>query len=213
MITVHHLGTSQSERIVWLCEELGIAYELRRYDRDPTTRLAPASYKALHPAGTAPVITDGALTLGESGAIVDYIIARYGNGALTVPPEAPAFADYLYWCHFANASLMPCAMARMITGSARVGADSPVARVMQAREEAAFAQIERRLADAAYFAGDAFTAADIMMSFPLTTMRLFVPTDLSAAPHTRAYLARIGARPAYQRAMQKADPGLHRPLG
>jgi glutathione S-transferase len=213
MLTVHHLGISQSERIVWLCEELGVDYVIKRYDRDPATRLAPAAYKALHPAGTAPVITDGALCLGESGAIIDYIIARYGNGALAVPPAAPEFPDYLYWFHFANASLMPSAMARMITASAGIGAENPVARVMQAREVAAFAQIERRLAEAAYFAGDSFTAADIMMSFPLTTMRLFMPTDLSGAPHTTAYLARIAARPAYQRAMQKADPGLDRPLG
>jgi glutathione S-transferase len=212
MLTVHHLGLSQSERIVWLCEELGISYALKLYARDPVSRLAPPDYKALHPAGTAPVITDGGLTLSETGAIMEYIIARHGNGALTVRPDAPEYPDYLYWFHFANASLMPSAMARMITAAAGIGADSPIAQVMRARESAAFGLIEQRLSAAAYFAGAAFTAADIMMGFPLTTMRLFTPLDLSGAPHTVAYLERIAARPAYRRAMEKADPGLVRPL-
>jgi len=102
MLTVHHLGISQSDRIVWLFEELRIPYELIRYERDPVTRLAPESYKALHPAGTAPVITDGDLVLGESGAIIDYIVARYGNDRLTLSADHPDFAHYLYWYHFAN---------------------------------------------------------------------------------------------------------------
>src|ERR687888_2475252 len=102
MLTVHHLGRSQSERIVWLCEELGLDYELKRYDRAPL--LAPPEYKALHPIGTAPVITDGRLALGESGAIVEYILARYGNGRLARQPHHPEFANYLYWLHFANGS-------------------------------------------------------------------------------------------------------------
>src|ERR1044072_630618 len=110
MLTVHHLGISQSERIVWLCEEPGIPYEMIRYERDPQTRLAPANYKALHPFGTAPVITDGDLVLGESGAIIDYIVAKYGAGRLSVAPTEPNFPEYLYWYHFANGSLMPAAM-------------------------------------------------------------------------------------------------------
>jgi glutathione S-transferase len=207
MLTVHHLGLSQSERIVWLCEELGIHYTLRLYARDPVTRLAPADYKALHPMGTAPVITDGAITLGESGAIVAYILGRYGNGALVVPPEAPAYADYLFWFHFANASLLPSTMGRMIVAALGAGADNPMAAIMRGREEAGTVLVERRLGEADYFAGDAFTAADIMMVFNLTTMRAFAPRDLTALPHTRAYLARIGARPGYQRAMAKGDPG------
>ena len=105
MLIVHHLGKSQSERIVWLCEELAIPYELKVYDRDPVTRLAPVEYKALHPLGTAPIITDGDTVLAESTAIVEYILAKYGNGSLTVPATDPAFADYLYWFHFANGSL------------------------------------------------------------------------------------------------------------
>lgn len=111
MLTVHHLGISQSERIVWLCEELSIPYQLVRYDRDPVTRLAPAEYKALHPFETAPVITDGTVVLSESGAIIEYIVARYGKGRLTVRPDAPNYADYLFWLHFANGSMMPVQFA------------------------------------------------------------------------------------------------------
>src|SRR5258708_343255 len=104
MLTVHHLGRSQSERIVWLCEELGLDYELKRYERDPASRLAPPEYKALHPIGTAPVITDGDLVLGESGAIIEYIIAKYGAGRLARQAGHPEFVNYLYWFHYANAS-------------------------------------------------------------------------------------------------------------
>src|SRR4029078_164574 len=107
MLTVHHLGISQSERIVWLCEELSIPYQLVNYERDPVTRLAPAQYKALHPFGTAPVIVDGSVVLSESGAIIEYIIARHGKGRLAVRPDAPNYADYLFWFHFANGSMMP----------------------------------------------------------------------------------------------------------
>jgi glutathione S-transferase len=102
MLTVHHLGISQSERIVWLCEELEIPYRLERYDREGGRGRAPAAYKALHPAGTAPVITDGDVVLAESGAIVEYIIQEHGNGRLSVAKGQPNFADYLFWFHFAN---------------------------------------------------------------------------------------------------------------
>lgn len=105
MLTVHHLGKSQSERIVWLCEELAIPYELKLYDRDPVTRLAPPAYKALHPIGAAPVITDGDLVMAESGAIIEYIVARYGNRRLVLPPDHPDFAQFVYWFHFANGTL------------------------------------------------------------------------------------------------------------
>lgn len=208
MLTVHHLGVSQSERIVWLCEELGIAYTLVRTARDPITRLAPAEYRALHPLGTAPIITDGQLALAESGAIVEYIIAIYGNGALTITKDQPGFAEYLFWFHFANGSLMPSAMAGMVASAFGPGHDNPIARLLQARLENGFDMIERRLGQTDYLAGDALTAADIMTVFALTTMRNFAPHDLSQFPNTRAYLARIGARPAYQRAMAKAEPDM-----
>ena len=211
MLTVHHLATSQSDRIVWLCEELGIDYKLLRYDRDPVTRLAPPEYRALHPIGTAPIIEDGAIVLGESGAIVEYIIQRYGDGRLAVASDDPAFAAYVFWLHFANGSLMPAAMmglvAAMLAGQSTIVTDS-----LRARLEKAWAMVEARLGEAPYLAGNAFSAADIMTLFPLTTMRLFAPRDLSDYPNIRAYLQTIGARPAFQRAMAKADPGFVVPL-
>jgi glutathione S-transferase len=203
MLTVHHLGVSQSERIVWLCEELGIDYVLKHYDRVPPGRgPAPPEYKALHPLGTAPIITDGDVVLPESGAIMEYIIGRYGSGRLAVAPDAPNFADYLFWFHFANASMLPSQ-----TGAPRDGAEeSPRAQFMRARSERAWTLVEARLGASAYFAGDAFTAADIIMGFNLTTMRVFIPRDLSPYPNILAYLKVIGERPGYRRAMQKGDP-------
>jgi glutathione S-transferase len=207
MLTVHHLGISQSERIVWLCEELDIPYELKRYDRDPVTRLAPPAYKALHPLGTAPIITDGDVVLPESGAIIEYTIARYGNGRLAVPPSAPNFADYLFWLHYANGSFLPSQqMGRL---GARPGSeDSPRARFLRERSDRGWQLIEDRLSKVPYLAGPELTAADIIMVFSLTTMRVFAPRDLANHPNLRAYLKRIGERPAYRRAMQKADPAL-----
>jgi glutathione S-transferase len=211
MLTVHHLGMSQSDRIVWLCEELGVTYDLKRYDRDPVTRLAPADYQALHPAGTAPVITDGDLVLGESAAIVDYIVHRYGDGRLAVPPSDAAYADYLFWFHFANGSFMPAAMMGLFSGMAAAsGGDA--AKSINRRLDRAWNLVESRVAEIRYLVGDDFTAADIMTLFPLTTMRLFAPRDLSSYPHVAAYLQRIGAREGFQRAMAKADPGFTVPL-
>jgi glutathione S-transferase len=210
MLTVHHLGISQSERIVWLCEELGIPYVLQRYERDPDTRLAPPAYRALTPFGTAPVISDGALVLGESAAIVEYIAQTHGEGALMVKPGAPGYPDFLFWFHFANGSLMPAALIDAI--ARRAGAGDGLTTAMRARFDRALDLLEARLGVAPYLAGDALTAADLMTLFPLTTMRLFSPRDLAPYPHIRAYLARIAARPAYRRAMQAAEPGLALPL-
>lgn len=207
MLTVHHLGISQSDRIVWLCEELGIPYELKLYARDPVTRLAPSEYKALHPAGTAPVITDGDLVLGESGAIIEYIIAKYGNGRFIPTPDDPDYVEYLRWFHFANGSMMPSWMMEMVVTMLSV-ADSPVTTSLRSRLNTAFDIVETRLGEAVYFAGSSFSAADIIMLFPLTTMRLFAPRDLAPYPNILAYLQRIAMRPAYQRAIKKADPDL-----
>jgi glutathione S-transferase len=135
MITVHHLGVSQSERVVWLCEELGLPYSLRRYDRDPTTRLAPAEYKALHPMGIAPVITDGDVVLAESGAILEYLMARYGGAGLSVGPKQPNFPDYLFWFHFANGTLMPSEMGGMIANFLGLKAGNPIIAMLNARSE------------------------------------------------------------------------------
>lgn len=207
-LVVHHLGVSQSERIVWLCEELGIPYELKVYARDSVTRLAPEAYKALHPMGMAPVITDGDTVLGESGAIVDYIVHRHGGGRLAVSPQADNFADYCFWLHFANGSLVATEMLGMVGNALGMAPDHPGRAFSKARGDKAFALVEKRLGEADYFAGAELTAADIMMVFPLTTMRMFMPRDLSGFPNIQAYLKRIGQRPAYRRAMEKGDPGL-----
>ena len=212
MLTVHHLGISQSERIVWLCEELAIPYHLIRYERDRSTRMAPPEYRALHPFGTAPVITDGDVVLGESGAIIEYIIARYGNGRLALKADDLGFADYLFWFHFANGSLMPSSMLDLVAGMLGDAAPTGAFSALRERGGRAFAMIESRLGTVPYFAGEQFTAADIIMLFPLSTMREFSPRDLTPFPHIRAYLKRIAARPAYQRAMAKADPGYSPPL-
>lgn len=141
MLTVHHLGKSQSERIVWLCEELEIPYQLKRYARDSVTMLAPPDYKALHPIGAAPVISDGDLVLAESAAVVDYIIARYGDGRLALRPDHPDFAPFLYWFHFANGTLQPNMGRNMILNRLKLSHDNPVLLAAKARLDRTFASI------------------------------------------------------------------------
>ena len=204
MLTIHHLRISQSERIVWLCEELGLEYDLKLYNRDPETRLAPPELKALHPMEIAPLIEDGDTLLGESGAIVDYIIGKYAPETNLVPgPDHPDFADHLYWFHFANATFMTNGMMQIAVGA--VGADMPPP--LMKRVTNAWAQIEGRLGEADYFGGSKLTTADIMMVFQLTTSRAFNGLSIDDKPNLKAYLQRIGAREAYQRAMAKAEPG------
>jgi len=206
MLTVHHLGISQSERIVWLCEELGLDYELKRYDRRADNRLAPDAYKALHPMGIAPVITDGALVLGESGAICDYICARYGDGRLTPGPNDPDFADHLFWFHWSNGTFMTTLMMQLVLSGG--GADNPASVFVEDRSRRGWAMVETRLGQAPFFGGRNLTTADIMMVYCLTTSRAFRGSSIEGRPNLKAYLARIGARPAYQRAMAKAEPGM-----
>lgn len=207
-LVVHHLGVSQSERIVWLCEELDTPYELKLYDRDPTSRMAPAAYKALHPMGIAPVIDDGDVRISESGAIVEYILGRYGGGRLVVASDQPNYADYLFWLHFANGSLVANEMLAMVSMVLGAAPDHPAMGMIRDRASRAYGLVEARLGETPYFAGDELTAADIMMVFGLTTLRAFAPRDFKDQPNIRAYLQRIGARPAYRRAMEKGDPGL-----
>ena len=206
MLTVHHLGISQSERIVWLCEELGLDYELKLYERRADNRLAPDDYKALHPMGIAPVITDGDLVLGESGAICDYICARYGGGRLAPGPSDPDFADHLFWFHWSNGTFMTTLMMQLVLAGG--GADNPAAVFVDDRSRRGWAMVEERLGEAPFFGGANLTTADIMMVYCLTTSRAFRGTPLEGFPNLKAYLARIGARPAYQRAMAKAEPGM-----
>jgi glutathione S-transferase len=208
MLTVHHLGKSQSERIVWLCEELGIPYELKCYARDKVTMLAPVDYKALHPIGAAPVITDGGVVLAESGAVVEYILAKYGKGRLTVSADHPDFAEFLYWFHFANGTLQAAMGRLMILTRLKLADDNQILVGSRARVDRAFDLIEARVGETEYLAGNQFTTADIMNGFSLTTMRYFQPYDIGRCPNIVKYLARIAARPAYRRAMEKGDPGM-----
>ena len=208
MLKIHHLGHSQSERIVWLCEELGLPYALQHHTRDAVTMLSPPALKALHPLGAAPVLEDGGLLLAESAAIVEYIIVKHGGGRLKPGPEHPDYASFLYWFHFANGNLQPVLGRMMILNRVKLPADHPVQASVQGRLDKVLALVEDRLGAVPHLAGAEFTAADIMGVFSLTTMRLFQPVNLAPCPNIRAYLQRIGQRPAYQRAMAKGDPDL-----
>lgn len=212
MLTVHHLRVSQSERIVWLCEELGLDYQLKLYDRRADNRLAPDEYKALHPMGIAPVITDGDLVLGESGAICDYICGRHGDGRLTPAPDDPDFADHLFWFHWSNGTFMATLMMQLVLAGG--GGDAyPAAVFVNDRSRRGWAMVEQRLGEKPFFGGDNLTTADIMMVYCLTTSRAFRGMSVDGFPNVKAYLQRIGARPAYQRAMAKAEPGMAPMLG
>jgi glutathione S-transferase len=207
MLIIHHLGQSVSERILWLCEELELPYELRRYQRQPNL-LAPPEYKALHPGGTSPVIQDGEQTLAESGAVVDYILRKYGDGRLQLDVGDPGFADYLYWFHYANGSVLPFVIRAMN----RTGRDAATQEAFDTREQRMLGMIEQRLAANAWFAGSDFSAADIMMAMPLSALHKLSPRAPAENQNIRAYLERVSARPAFRRAMGKADPDSPRTL-
>ena len=162
MLTIHHLGHSQSERIVWLCEELGVPYELVLHERDPVTILSPPALRALHPLGAAPVIQDDGLLLAESAAITEYIIVKHGGGRLRLGPDHPDFASYLYWFHFANGNLQPVMGRLMVVGRAGWPPDHPEQMAAQGRLDRVMALVEARLGEADHLAGREFTAADIM---------------------------------------------------
>jgi glutathione S-transferase len=213
MLTIHHLGRSQSERIVWLCEELGVPYELKRYDRRADNRLGPPEYKALDAMGIAPVISDGDLTLGESGAIVEYIVQTYGGGWLILKRGDAGYTDYLYWFHFANGTLQPTVGRVMLLGRLDPTGTSAPAQATKERFGLVLSTLNARLGKVPYLAGAELTAADIMSVFSLTTMRLFAGFDLSGYPNILGYLQRIGAREGYRRAMAKGDPGFVPLLG
>ena len=208
MLKIHHLGHSQSERIVWLCEELGVPYELVKHTRDPVTRLSPPELKALHPLGAAPLIEVDGMLLGESAAIVEFILTRHGCGRLRHGPNHPDFASYLYWFHFANGNLQPTIFRTMTVRRCGLEPHHPMQTVVKERLDKVLALIEARLARNDYLAGSEFTSADIMNVFSLTTMRLFHRLDLAPYPNILAYLQRIGGRPAYLRAMAKGDSDL-----
>jgi glutathione S-transferase len=203
MITIYHLGVSRSERIIWLAEELGLPYELEIFRRE-RSGAAPDALRAVHPLGKAPVIRDGDIVLAESGAIVEYLVERYGNGRLSVARDAPNYARYLYWLHFAEGSLMTLLIAALLL--ARVPETGATGARTRERQSQMLAFIDAEIASRPYFAGNEFTAADVMMTFPFTTLRSFLKYDLAPYAAIGAYLTRIEARPAYQKAMSLAGP-------
>jgi len=205
VITIYHLDTSRSERIVWLMEELGLEYKLELFHRNENGS-APDALREIHALGKAPVIRDGDTVLAESGAIVDYIVHRYAGDRLAVAPAAQEYARYIYWFHFAEGSLMSLLILALVIGRVPEANASPVrARVLE-RMKQTLLFIDSELAQATYFAGSAFTAADVMMTFPFTTMRHFLNYDLAPYRNILAYLQRIESRPAYQKAMALAGP-------
>ena len=205
MITIYHLETSRSERIMWLMEELGLEYKLEVFPREPNGA-APPPFKQIHALGKAPIIRDGDTVLAESGAVVDYIVQRYGNGRLAVQPKAPEFARYLYWLHFAEGSLMSLMLIALVLSRVPEANESPVRTRILDRMKQMLSFVDAELVNVAYFAGADFTAADVMMTFPFTTMRHFLTYDLTPFQNILAYIKRIEARPAYRRAMDVAGP-------
>lgn len=205
MITVYHLETSRSERIVWLMEELGLRYDLQVFPRE-TTGAAPHPLQGIHALGKAPVIRDGDTVLAESGAIVDYIVHRHGGGRLALAPADSAYARYVYWLHFAEGSLMSLLLIALVLSRVKEAAASPVTARIRERMKQMLNFVDAELGGGPWFAGEAFTAADVMMVFPFTTLRNFLDYDLAPYANIAAYLARVRARPAYRKAMEVAGP-------
>lgn len=209
VITIYHLSTSRSERIVWLMEELGLAYQLEKFEREPSGA-APLPMKELHALGKAPLIRDADTVLAESGAIVDYIVHRHAGGRLAVRPQAPEYARYVYWLHFAEGSLMSLMLIALVLSRIPEAGASPVRTRILDRMKQMLSFVDAKLADGPYFAGRDFTAADVMMAFPFTTMRRFLDYDLAPYANILAYLKRIESRPAYRKAMALAGPAVER---
>lgn len=214
MITVHHLNNSRSQRVLWLLEELGLPYEIRHYQRDAKTSLAPPELKAVHPLGKSPVITDGGLTVAESGAILEYLVERHGHGRLK-PTDEEALLHYRYFMHFAEGSAMPPLVMKLVLNKvkrapapffvrpiAKSIADRVLKSFVQPNIDAQLAFLEGTLSQRPWFAGSEFSAADVQMSFPLEAAASR-GADMAAYPKIRSFLDRIHARPAYQRALER----------
>jgi glutathione S-transferase len=218
MIVVHHLNNSRSQRVLWLLEELGVPYEVKRYERDPNTMLAPAALFAVHPLGKSPVIVDGSVTVAESGAIVEYLIDRYGAGRLIPPAGTPQRLRYTYWLHYAEGSAMPPLLLKLVFDRvAKAPVPWPISAI--SRRIAGTVQssfiapqlkrhldyMEAELAAHTWFAGEEFTAADVQMSFPLEAAVARAGLNASR-PHLMAFLDRIHGRDAYKRALERGGP-------
>ena len=219
MITVHHLNNSRSQRVLWLLEELGVPYELQKYQRDPKTMLAPRELTRVHPLGKSPVLTDDATTVAESGAIIEYLLDTYGAGRLRPPAGTEGRRRFTYWLHFAEGSAMPPLLLKLIFD--RIGAGQgmpffvkPIARGIAAKVKGLMVKpnltrqlefMESELTRHAWFAGEEFSAADIQMSFPVEAAAQRAGLDESR-PRLMAFLKNIHARPAYRRALERGGP-------
>ena len=216
MLTVHHLNNSRSQRVLWLLEELGVPYEIVRYQRQPDMR-APKELLAIHRLGKSPVITDNGNTIAESGAIVEYIVGAYGSGRLIPAPDTPERLRYVYWLHYAEGSAMPLLLLKLLFNIMPKRAPALLRPVVRKVSSQALTTLvnpqlkqhmklwESELAKSEWFAGGEFTAADIQMSFPLEAAAARGGLE-QGHPNAMAFLDRIHARPAYQRALEKGGP-------
>jgi glutathione S-transferase len=218
MLVVHHLNNSRSQRVLWLLEELGVPYSVKRYQRDPKTMLAPPELRALHPLGKSPVIVDGDVVMAESGAIIQYLVDRYGQGRLAPPAGTPEHLRYVYWLHYAEGSAMPPLLLKLVFG--RLGSP-PMPALLRPLAGAIAKGVQQRYIDpqiklhldfmegelrqSIWFAGTEFTAADIQMSFPIEAASARGGLD-AQRPKLMSYLERIHARPAYLRALEQGGP-------
>lgn len=200
MITVHHLDDSRSQRIIWLLEELGVDYEVINYERDPQTLRAPESLQRVHPLGKSPVVTDGDITIAESGAIIEYITRRYADHALAPAPEDPGFPEYVYWLHFAEGSAVAPLLLDMFLGMLG-DASAPLRGTVAAAISRHLDYLDESIAERDYFCGMQFTAADIQMAFVIEFAE--GRGKLDDHPNLSAYLERIRSRPAYLRALER----------
>ncbi len=216
MIVVHHLNNSRSQRVLWLLEELGLPYEIKSYQRNAQTMLAPPELKAIHPLGKSPVITDGDKVIAESGPIVEYILETYGQGRLLPAAGTPERLRYTYWLHYAEGSAMTPLLLKLVftalpnrapgllKGLVKSIASKAQQGFVDPQLKAHVDYWEAELAKSEWFAGGEMTGADIMMSFPLEAGS--ARAGAASRPHVKAFLDKIHARPAYQRALERGGP-------
>jgi len=216
MITVHHLNHSRSQRVLWLLEELELPYEIKYYERDPVTRLAPPSLKAVHPLGKSPVVVDDGVTVAETGAIVEYLVEKAG-GRLRPPEGTPERLRWTYWIHFAEGSLAPQLLLDLVLStlpgrapeamqeSAKSAADAARLAYASPNLRTMFDFIESELQTRPWFAGEEFSAADVMMSFPLETGGARAGA-FDGRRKIEAFVERVHARPAYRKALARGGP-------
>jgi glutathione S-transferase len=203
MLVVHHLNDSRSQRVLWLLEELALPYEIRAYQRDATTRLAPPELKAVHPLGKSPVLQDGGKTIIESGAIIDYILRHHGGGRLQPAADSPLYDSYQQWLHYAEGSAMLPFLLKLYVS--RLGdAGAPLWPRIESEIANHLGFVEQSLQGRSWLVGDALSGADVMMSFVGEVAG--ARTERSAYPLVDAWVQRIQARPAYQRALQRGGP-------